>query len=452
MAMSLPVSPATDTLPISSQQQNNLDSNTASSLSTNNNHSSSTTTTTTTNDHPSGQSIGTKRKPSRRANTAERRATHNAVERQRRETLNGRFLDLASLLPNLSQIRRPSKSSIVNSSIAHIQASRRHRHIASRELKTLKFEGDALRRELNEWRDRAGLPRVEEPVRGDGFSMVLAGELEVIQGIAIEEEDEDAEDGFGVGLAMGAMPGMPHPPQQPVQGYSVPYMEEMEDVSMLNSMYAQQSAGIQHHGVHHATQIVQHPMGLPHELDDPRTAAMLLKNTPITISPSVPSPVYQTRSSGYPTNAGATNWVPSQAPGFGQTPLYSSPATSLHTGNNSGSGSPVGGVSVNGLSTGSPSSTSSSLSGSPLSMVPSHNPISMHRERSGSLSPVGQSPVYELHAAHSAVQEYTGMPRMGSGPAPFVPSHHLLHGHGMQVPQAITVGGGMNGAMMMMMM
>ena len=33
-----------------------------------------------------------KRKPSRRANTAERRATHNAVERARRETLNGRFL------------------------------------------------------------------------------------------------------------------------------------------------------------------------------------------------------------------------------------------------------------------------------------------------------------------------------------------------------------------------
>ena len=31
-------------------------------------------------------------KPSRRANTAERRATHNAAERQRRETLNGRFL------------------------------------------------------------------------------------------------------------------------------------------------------------------------------------------------------------------------------------------------------------------------------------------------------------------------------------------------------------------------
>ena len=40
----------------------------------------------------SNNSAQPKRKPSRRANTAERRATHNAVERQRRETLNGRFL------------------------------------------------------------------------------------------------------------------------------------------------------------------------------------------------------------------------------------------------------------------------------------------------------------------------------------------------------------------------
>ena len=40
----------------------------------------------------SAPAAANKRKPSRRANTAERRATHNAVERQRRETLNGRFL------------------------------------------------------------------------------------------------------------------------------------------------------------------------------------------------------------------------------------------------------------------------------------------------------------------------------------------------------------------------
>lgn len=57
-----------------------------------------------------------KRKPSRRANTAERRATHNAVERQRRETLNGRFLVrvfftyfLALAMQFLTKLRLPSK-------------------------------------------------------------------------------------------------------------------------------------------------------------------------------------------------------------------------------------------------------------------------------------------------------------------------------------------------------
>jgi hypothetical protein len=151
------------------------------------------------------QPNATKRKPSRRANTAERRATHNAVERQRRETLNGRFLDLAALLPNLSQIRRPSKSSIVNSSIAYLQASRRHRLMASRELRNLKVEVDNLRREVNEWRDRFRMPRVEEAVRGEGYAMVLSGELEVLSAVPEEEEehshgyegDEDAEEEFG---------------------------------------------------------------------------------------------------------------------------------------------------------------------------------------------------------------------------------------------------------------
>lgn len=93
-----------------------------------------------------------RRKPARRANTAERRATHNAVERQRRETLNGRFLDLAALLPNLATVRRPSKSAIVNSSIALVHTQRRFRAIAARELRALALEAENLRREVNEWR------------------------------------------------------------------------------------------------------------------------------------------------------------------------------------------------------------------------------------------------------------------------------------------------------------
>ncbi|KIO04223.1 hypothetical protein M404DRAFT_26425 [Pisolithus tinctorius Marx 270] len=157
-----------------------------------------------------------KKKPSRRANTAERRATHNAVERARRETLNSRFLDLAALLPNLTQIRRPSKSAIVNSSIAHVHAARRHRLLASRELRILKSESDALRRELNEWRDRAGLPRVEEPIRSEGFGIVLSGEIEIIPlsgpgapGSGIDEDDSPFDGLDEADEDLGAQPTAP---------------------------------------------------------------------------------------------------------------------------------------------------------------------------------------------------------------------------------------------------
>nr|UBR88886.1 transcription factor bHLH3 [Ganoderma lucidum] len=169
-----------------------------------------------------------KRKPSRRANTAERRATHNAVERARRETLNGRFLDLAALLPNLSQIRRPSKSSIVNSSIAHIHASRRHRLLAARELRLLKLESDALRRELNEWRDRSGLPRVDEPVRGEAFQMILSGEVEVLSAGPIEEEGADGDYGdndYGDDDYAGSQGGMPL--DDPMEDMRAPLAQHM---------------------------------------------------------------------------------------------------------------------------------------------------------------------------------------------------------------------------------
>ncbi|EJU05259.1 hypothetical protein DACRYDRAFT_92650 [Dacryopinax primogenitus] len=202
-----------------------------------------------------------RRKPSRRANTAERRATHNAVERQRRETLNGRFLDLAAMLPNLQSVRRPSKSAIVNSSIALIHQQRRARGVAARELRLLKSESDILRREVNEWRERARMPPVEEPIRSQDFHILMTVE-EVEENEeeraayaamnAVDEADEDeygdgpdelsdrptsggrgAGQGLqynhnmnhGMGMAMGMMPigmgnmGMQMPPQR---GYAAP--------------------------------------------------------------------------------------------------------------------------------------------------------------------------------------------------------------------------------------
>ena len=147
-----------------------------------------------TNANGTSSAANDRRRAARRNTTAEKRASHNAVEKARRETLNGRFLELAALLPNLSPIRRPSKSAIVNGSIAHVQAAQRHRASAARELRLLKLETDALRRELNEWRVRKGISLIEEPPRSDTFSMVLAGEMEVLPEVQPDADEVPEED------------------------------------------------------------------------------------------------------------------------------------------------------------------------------------------------------------------------------------------------------------------
>ncbi|KAF7293219.1 Macrophage erythroblast attacher isoform 1 [Mycena chlorophos] len=140
-------------------------------------------------------------KMKQRISTAERRASHNAVERQRREALNARFLDLAGVLPNLASVRRPSKSSIVNSSIAYINASRRQRILAAQQLRMVAAECESLRREANEWRSRAGVMGLDSPSRGESFSMVLGEELHYEVGdlsgaFDDEETDEYAMAGY----------------------------------------------------------------------------------------------------------------------------------------------------------------------------------------------------------------------------------------------------------------
>ncbi|KAJ6562230.1 hypothetical protein B0H19DRAFT_1143871 [Mycena capillaripes] len=141
-------------------------------------------------------------------NTAERRASHNAVERARRETLNARFLDLAALLPNLKHLRRPSKSAIVNSSIAHVRAARRYRHLASQQLRALNAECDMVRREVNQWRARAGVHPAVAPPRSEGFALVLSGEEPAFDPVDLEGEDEEEADYRGM---------LPHRRPQPTE-------------------------------------------------------------------------------------------------------------------------------------------------------------------------------------------------------------------------------------------
>jgi hypothetical protein len=128
--------------------------------------------------------------------------------------------------------------------------------MASRELRLLKLEADAVRRELNEWRDRANLPRVEEPVRSEAFSMVLNGEVEILTSIPGMDEEEDAE-GLGDNeddLPVRAMP--------PCVGHSL-----TEDADDFNSTSAvkpaanlfAQNVPAQQQGAPHLAHILPRP-------------------------------------------------------------------------------------------------------------------------------------------------------------------------------------------------
>ncbi|KAF7313264.1 Macrophage erythroblast attacher isoform 1 [Mycena kentingensis (nom. inval.)] len=193
-------------------------------------------------------------KMKQRISTAERRASHNAVERQRREALNERFLELAAVLPNLRNIRRPSKSSIVHSSIAFIGASRRHRIIAAQELRSLAEECQQLRAEANQWRARAGVMRLDTPSRGESFSMVLGEELHYDVGEAYD--DEDAEEYGAAGI---------------------PYRDEM----MRMQLQQQAAAHSQSHFVHNLPQTPTMHQGTSHARSVPAS------QSPIIASPTL---------------------------------------------------------------------------------------------------------------------------------------------------------------------
>ncbi|KAF8328665.1 uncharacterized protein EI90DRAFT_3017532 [Cantharellus anzutake] len=274
-----------------------------------------TSPTNSSNANPNGAAsstafIGTggvvRRKPARRANTAERRATHNAVERQRRETLNSRFLDLAALLPNLIAVRRPSKSAIVNSSIALIHTQRRQRALAARELRQLVAEADALRRQVNEW--RAAYPHasiagalegpVEEPARSAEFIALLelenvpeevmamneaeriafemrGGENGGMNGFADEDDNDYGDEELNVeprgsqgvptetsstqpvrSASLHGPTGVNVPPRPPnINGvHSQPQQQHNSPVSLLPNIYLQQQLALQQQQHLHAQQ------------------------------------------------------------------------------------------------------------------------------------------------------------------------------------------------------
>lgn len=139
----------------------------------------------------------TKSKPRKRVNTAEKRNQHNAIERARRETLNGKFLVLAGLLPALASHRRPSKSAIVNGSINHLSLQRNQRLLAAKLLRELCGERDQLLKEVNEWRKASGYaPKEVGSAWSDEMEEVCSVDKEVFGTFANfdGEGDGDADD------------------------------------------------------------------------------------------------------------------------------------------------------------------------------------------------------------------------------------------------------------------
>lgn len=135
-----------------------------------------------------------KSKPRKRVNTAEKRHQHNAIERQRRETLNSKFLVLARLLPSLAACRRPSKSAIVNGSITHLTHQRNQRLLAAKLLRQLTAERDELFAEVNEWRKANGFPSKAGPAASWTSEMeeICQVEKETFGSFAnVDESNED---------------------------------------------------------------------------------------------------------------------------------------------------------------------------------------------------------------------------------------------------------------------
>ncbi|GAC97344.1 arg-6 protein, mitochondrial precursor [Pseudozyma hubeiensis SY62] len=107
---------------------------------------------------PAGSGGGNKK-----GTSAERRATHNAIERARRESLNGRFLQLAASLPVISDVRRPSKSLIVNKSLDFVADAMNREAMYRLKIENMRQENMSLRQQLNEFLAQAGLETLPQP-------------------------------------------------------------------------------------------------------------------------------------------------------------------------------------------------------------------------------------------------------------------------------------------------
>ena len=71
--------------------------------------------------------------------------------------MNTKFQELAHALPSLAQVRRPSKSIIVQKSLDFIYTARQKDEMHDKEMRSIRNENDLLREEINKLREKLGL-------------------------------------------------------------------------------------------------------------------------------------------------------------------------------------------------------------------------------------------------------------------------------------------------------
>lgn len=96
--------------------------------------------------------------------TPDKRASHNATERARRDSLNARFDVLASRIPAISEVRRPSKALIVNRSLQFVDDSLARERMYRTLLSDLHDRTRFLTDQLNDLRVANGLHSYVETV------------------------------------------------------------------------------------------------------------------------------------------------------------------------------------------------------------------------------------------------------------------------------------------------
>ncbi|KAL1726371.1 hypothetical protein EV714DRAFT_287257 [Schizophyllum commune] len=138
-------------------------------------------------------------KKRRRTFTADDRAQHRVIEKQRREALNEKFIDLARLLPNLAHVRRLSKGLIVDASISHHKRQRAQRLLAAQEVRLLLEEREGLYKEVETLREKLKEPPADpapkRPELRPETKQVLAVEEEVCGTFPAGFGDNGPEDG-----------------------------------------------------------------------------------------------------------------------------------------------------------------------------------------------------------------------------------------------------------------